>query len=265
MGIPLLAGESLPQPATDAPPVLVINSVLADTWFPGENPVGRRLKLTAFDQNAPYFTIAGVVGATRHTALDADLRPQVYVHQRLEPNQQMVVVLRAASEPAAYASIARAAVRELDPNQPVGRVRTMVDVVAASVASRRFAMLLVAIFAGLALLLSLVGLYAVVSHSVAERTQEMGVRLALGASPGRLLALVVGEGIRLVALGVAVGLAAAFAGTRFIENLLFGISAYDPVTFAVVPTLLIGAAVLGCLIPARRAMRVDPMTALRTE
>jgi ABC-type antimicrobial peptide transport system permease subunit len=177
----------------------------------------------------------------------------------------MVVELRTAGDPASYAGIARAAVLELDPNQPVGRVVTMSDVVSASIANRRFTMTLVAIFAVLALLLSLVGLYAVVSHSVAQRTREMGVRLALGASPARLLRLVILEGVKLVSVGVVVGLGVALAGIRSIESLLFGVSAYDPATFLVVPLMLLGAAVVGCIIPARRAMRVDPMTALRTE
>jgi putative ABC transport system permease protein len=266
MGIPQIAGDPLPEsPRPDATPSLLVNSTLVDTYFSGESALGRRLKLTAYDQPGPWFTIAGVVGNTRHTALDSGFRPQVYVHQRVDPYQQMVVVLRTAGDPASYAGIARAAVLELDPNQPVGRVVTMSDVVSASIANRRFTMTLVAIFAVLALLLSLVGLYAVVSHSVAQRTREMGVRLALGASPARLLRLVILEGVKLVSVGVVVGLGVALAGIRSIESLLFGVSAYDPATFLVVPLMLLGAAVVGCIIPARRAMRVDPMTALRTE
>jgi len=266
MGIPHVAGDPLPrQPRADSTPTLMINSMMADTCFPGENPVGRRLKLTSYDQDAPWFTVTGVVGDTRHTALDSALRPQVYVHQNIEPSSQMVVVLRTRDDPAGYASVARAAVHELDANQPAGRIRTMKAVVSDAVARQRFTMFLAATFAALALILSLVGLYAVVSYSVAERTHELGVRFALGATPARLLGLVLADGIKLVGVGVALGLAGAFALARFLETQLFGVTAHDPGTFTAVPLLLFCAALAGCLIPARRATRIDPMTALRTE
>jgi putative ABC transport system permease protein len=159
----------------------------------------------------------------------------------------------------------RMAVLSIDANQPVGRVQTMADVVATSVSSRRFQMLLVGVFAALALTLALVGLYAVVSYSVAQRINEMAVRLALGAQPRTLLALVLSEGSKLAGAGVVLGLAAALALTRFLETLLFGVDARDPTTFVVVPALLFVSALAGCVAPARRAMRVDPATALRTE
>ena len=187
MGIPHIAGATLPESySADAPPVLLVNSMMASLAWPGQNPVGRKLKLTNYDQDAPWYTVIGVVGDTRHTGLDSTLRPQVYVQHRADPSQQMVIVLRTSGEPTAFASIARSAVLEGDRNQPAGRIRTMRTVVAESVANRRFTMTLVGTFAFLALTLSLVGLYAVVSHSVAERTREMGVRLALGASPRSL-------------------------------------------------------------------------------
>jgi putative ABC transport system permease protein len=189
----------------------------------------------------------------------------VYVHQDQDPSQQMFVVMRTSGAPLSLASAARQAVFDLDPNQPVARMRTMTDVVAASVSDRRFNMFLLGLFAALALTLSLIGLYAVVSYSVAERIREMGVRLALGAKPSNLVALVLGEGLRLAAAGIALGLVAALIVTRFLEALLFGVNARDPYTFIGVPLLLLAAALLGCLIPARRAMRVDPMIALRAE
>jgi putative ABC transport system permease protein len=264
MGIPQLAGERLPvQPG--GTPVLLINAMMAETIFPNENPVGRRVKLTSFDQNSPWFIIGGVVGDTRHTALDSGLRPQVYIHQSVEAAPQMVVVLRTRNDPTGYASVARAAVHELDANQPAGRIRTMRAVVYEAVARQRFTMFLAGTFAGLALLLSLVGLYAVVSYSVAERTQELGVRLALGATPVRLLGLVLFDGLKLVTLGVALGVFGAFILARFLETQLFGVKAHDPGTFVAVSVLLICAAVAGCVIPARRATRINPMTALRTE
>ena len=266
MGIPHVAGEPLPvQGAAGIAPVLLVNSMMAETSFPNESPLGRRIKLTSFDQDSPWFTIVGVVGDTRHTALDSGLRPQVYIHQSVEAASQMVVVLRTRNDPSGYASVARAAVHELDGNQPAGRIRTMRAVVSEAVARQRFTMFLAGTFAALALLLSLVGLYAVVSYSVAERTQELGVRLALGATPGRLLGLVLFDGLKLVTLGVALGLAGAFVLARFLETQLFGVRAHDPGTFVAVSILLISAAVAGCMIPARRATRINPMTALRTE
>ena len=266
MGIPHVAGDELPrQPTPESPPVLLINSMMADSVFAGEIPIGRRIKLTNFDQDSPWYTVVGVVGDTRHTALDSAVRPQVYVHHNVEPSSQMIVVLRTRDDPAGYASVARAAVHELDANQPAGRIRTMNAVVSDAVARQRFTMFLAGVFAALALVLSLVGLYAVVSYSVAERTQELGVRFALGASPRSLLRLVLSDGLKLVAVGVAFGLAVAFVLARFLETQLFGVTAHDPGTFVAVPVLLFCAAVAGCLIPARRATRIDPMTALRTQ
>ncbi len=264
MAIPHLNGEPLPvRPGPESPRVLVINSMMAETVFAGENAIGRRLKLTAFDQNSPWFTVVGVVGDTRHTALDSVVRPQVYVHHNVEPSLQMVLVMRTRDDPSGYASVARAAVHELDPNQPAGRIRTMTDVVSDAVSRQRFTMVLAGLFASLALVLSLVGLFAVVSSSVAERTHELGLRFALGATPQTLLGLVLSDGLKLVGIGVVLGLAGAFVLARFLETQLFGVTAHDPVTFAAVPVLLIGAAIAGCLIPARRATRIDPMTALR--
>jgi putative ABC transport system permease protein len=266
MGIPHVAGDPLPRETTaESPAVVLINSMMADTCFPGENPIGRRIKLTSFDQASPWFTIIGVVGDTRHTALDSALRPQVYVSLGQDPTTQMVVVVRTQDDPAGYASVARAAVHEIDSNQPAGRIRTMKAVVSDAVARQRFTMFLAGTFAALALILALVGLYAVVSTSVAERMHELGVRFALGATPARLRRLVLSDGIRLVGLGVVIGLIGAFALARFLETQLFGITAHDPGTFIAVPLLLLGAAVAGCLIPARRATKIDPMTALRSE
>ena len=238
---------------------------MARICWPGENPLGKRLKLVAYDQDGPWYTVAGVVGDTRHTALDSSFRPQVYVHQREDPSFQMVVVMRTAAAPEGFAGTARAAVLAIDSSQAAGRIRTMETVVSESVATRRFTMTLVGTFAALALVLSLVGLYAVISHSVAERTREMGVRAALGASPSDLLRLVLGEGLRLVAAGIVLGLAGAFVLTRFIEALLFGVAPRDLFTFVSVPLILLIVALLGCLVPARRAMRVDPTSALRAE
>jgi putative ABC transport system permease protein len=265
MGIPLIDGEPLRPAVENAEPSVVINRTMADTWFRGQNPIGRRIKLTRIDQEAPWFTITAVVGDTRHTALTAAPRPQVYVHHRSDPSTQMIVVLKTTSDPVSYGPLVRTAVRAIDGDQPVGRIRTMNAILADSVARQRFTMFLVATFAGLALVLALVGLYAVVSHSVAERIPEMGLRMALGASPGNLVRMVLSESLRIVLAGIALGLLVAFLVMRSLETLLYGVRAYDPFTFIVVPLLLLAAAIAGSLLPARRATRVDPMVVLRTE
>ena len=266
MGIPLIRGELLPADAArGGPPSLVISKTMAERWFPAQEAVGSRLKLTSYDQNGPWLRIAGVVGDTRHTALDIDLRPQVYVHHISDPFQQMTIVMRSTADPNGYAPLVRSAVTALDRNQPVGRIRTMEVIVSQSMARQRFTMVLVIAFAALALLLAVVGVFAVVSHSVAERTRELGVRLALGASPQGLMRLVLSESLRLVGAGISVGLVAALGATRFMESLLFGVSAYDPLTFAAVPFILLFSAIAGCLVPAFRAMHVDPVVTLRGE
>ena len=265
LGIQRLEGELFQDGSTVAEPLVVINETMARTHWQGESPIGRRIKLTNFDREGPWFTIAGVVRDTRHAALDSSLRPQVYVHNRRDPAHQMWVVVRTSGDPSAMAAAARAAVLEIDANQPVSRVLTMPDVVAASVADRRFSMTLVGIFAMLALALSVVGVYAVVSSSVAERIHEMGVRLALGAQPSNLLSMVLGEGLRLIIAGLALGVAVSLAVTRFLDTLLFGVNPRDVSTFAGVILLLAAAAMAGCVVPALRAMRVDPMVALRAE
>ena len=266
LGIPLVDGSPLPaEPRPDGQRVILINEMMARTWWPGQSPLGRRLKIASYDQDAPWHTITGVVGDTRYTGLDSALRPQVYLHHVQDPNEQMAVVLRTARDPATLAGAARAAVSGIDSNQPVARVRTMEQVLNTSVAGRRFHMFLVVVFAALAVTLSVVGLYAVVSFSVAERVQEMGLRLALGARPSNIMALVLAEGLKLVASGIVLGVGGALLLTGLLETLLFGVSARDTATFVVAPMILFAAGLLGCLAPARRAMRVDPAVALRSE
>jgi predicted permease len=264
LGIERIEGAGFPAGLTSAPTV-VINESMARTHWRGESPLGRRLKLTTYDHEGEWCLIVAVVRDTRHAALDSRMRPQVYVDSRRDPSHQMWVILRSAGNPSSLAEPARRAVLETDPNQPVARVLTMQDVIAASVSDRRFSMTLVGIFAVLALTLSVVGLYAVVSYSVAERIHEMGLRLALGATPSDLLRMVLGEALRLVIAGLALGVFAALVVTRFLDTLLFGVHARDVTTFAGVAIVLAIAAMLGCVVPARRAMRVDPMVALRAE
>ena len=264
LGIPVLDGESIQPSSADAPRVW-INQTMARSGWPGGTAVGHRIKLTNYDRPGAWYTVAGVVGDTRYTGLDRALRPQVYVHFAQDPKEQMAVVLRSIGDPNLLINAVRQAVQTLDANQPIARVRTMEQIVTTSVANRRFQMLLIGIFATLAVTLAVVGLYAVVSYSVAERIHEMGLRLALGARPSNLVALVLGEGLRLVVIGIAVGVGAALLLTRFLEALLFGVEARDTATFIAAPAILFAAALLGCLAPARRAMRVDPAIALRAE
>ena len=264
LAIPLVEGDPIQPPPEDSLRVW-INQTMARSGWPGQSAIGRRMKLTNYERDGRWYTVAGIVGDTRYTGLDRALRPQVYVHYRQDPRDQMAVVLRSFGDPVTLVNSARAAVQALDPNQPIARVRTMEQIVTTSVANRRFQMLLIGLFALMAVTLAVVGLYAVVSYSVAERIHEMGLRLALGARPANLLGLVLGEGLRLVGLGIAIGVAAALLLTRFLEALLFGVRARDMTTFVLASAVLLGAGLLGCLAPARRAMRVDPATALRAE
>jgi putative ABC transport system permease protein len=266
LGIRSVAGDGLPADSgPESRRLCLINELMARTLWPSGDAIGRRLKLASFEQEAPWYTIAGVVGDTRHTGLDRALRPQVYVHHRQDPNEQMSVVLRTTGDPTALAAPVRAAVLAIDANQPVARVRTMEEVLRSSVASRRFHVFLVAVFTTFAVVLSVVGLYAVVSYSVAERIPEMGIRLALGALPSNLLRLVLTDGLKLVTAGLVIGVAAALVLTRFLETLLFGVDTHDAATFVLAPTILFVAGLLGCLAPALRAMRIDPSVALRFE
>jgi len=264
LAIPILEGDAI-QPPPDNSLRVWINQTMARSGWPGQSAIGRRIKLTNYERDGRWYTVAGIVGDTRYTGLDRALRPQVYVHYRQDPRDQMAVVLRSFGDPVALVNSARAAVQALDPNQPVARVRTMEQIVTTSVANRRFQMILIGLFALSAVTLAVVGLYAVVSYSVADRIHEMGLRLALGARPASLLALVLGEGLRLVGLGIAIGVLAALMLTRFLETLLFGVRARDMTTFVLASAVLLAAGLLGCLAPARRAMRVDPAIALRTE
>jgi len=264
LAIPLLEGDAITPPPEDSLRVW-INQTMARAGWPGQSAIGRRMKLTNYERDGRWYTVAGIVGDTRYTGLDRALRPQVYVHYREDPRDQMAVVLRSFGDPIALVNSARSAVQALDPNQPIARVRTMEQIVTTSVANRRFQMMLIGVFALLAVTLAVVGLYAVVSYSVAERIHEMGLRLALGARPAHLLSLVLGEALRLVGLGIAIGVLGALVMTRFLETLLFGVRARDTTTFVLASGILLGAGLLGCLAPARRAMRVDPAIALRSE
>jgi predicted permease len=265
MDIPILRGRSFREQDTPSSPlVAVINQTLARTFFPNQDPIGKRL---VWGYRTP-FTIVGVAGDVRFSALDAEVAPMIYMSNFQVTSgisRHAVFVVRTGGDPASLAGAARNEIWSVDKDLPVFGVTTMNDVLAASVAQRRFSMSLLAGFAVLALLLAAIGLYGVLAYSVSQRTHEMGLRLALGANARDLMRLVVGQGMRVVLGGVAAGLLASLAATRLLTGMLFGVSPLDPLTFAAVVAVLVTAAVLASYVPARRASKVDPMAALRYE
>ncbi|MCA1577493.1 MAG: ABC transporter permease [Acidobacteria bacterium] len=267
MGIPLLAGRLVTeQDVTNNTGSVLINEAMAKRFWPGEDPIGKRISTaTSSGQQTQWQTIVGVVGSVRHLGLDVEPRPEIYYHTNTSPPFGPVVVLRTTGDPQRLISIARAKVRELDRDVPISNVNTMEQLVAQSVAQRRFGMFLVGIFAALALVLAVIGIYGVVSYSVAQRTNEIGVRMALGASGTDVLKMVLKNGMTLALIGVGVGLAGAFAATRLMASLLYEVKPTDVATFAIVSVGLILVALLACYLPARRAMKVDPLVALRYE
>lgn len=274
MGVTLERGRFItPQDDEHAPVVVDIDDVFARTYFPHENPIGKRINLAGFNVQAE---IVGVVGHVKQWGLDADAKsaieaqfdyPFMQLPEKLMPlaADAVAVVLRTEGDPTAVMGSVRRAVEEIDPREVVYNVQTMDEVVSNSFAARRLSMILLGVFAALALVLACVGIYGVISYLVGQRTHEIGVRMALGAQRGDVLRLVLGHGARMALIGVAIGIGAALGLTRLMANQLFGVSAHDPLTFAGVAMLLIIVAVAACYIPARRALRVDPIIALRCE
>ena len=263
IGLPLLKGRSLTERDTkDAPPTVLINRALAERIFADEDPIGKRL--VALD-GKPH-EIVGIVGDARQWGLDRPADPEIYFpFAQINISSEATLVVRAAGDPAGLTDAVRRAVREVNGDAPVFRVKTMMEVVAGSTAQQRFNMVLMTVFAGVALVMAAIGMYGVISYSVTQRTHEIGVRMALGASTGAVVKLVVGQGMILASAGVAIGLGASFALTRLMSSLLFGVSPTDPLTFTVISLILVGVALVACFVPARRATRIDPMIALRYE
>ncbi len=265
LGVPLIDGRYFTnEDNMQAPGVVIINQSAARRFWPNDTAIGKRVR-TSPDPNFSWNTVVGVVGDVKHFGLDADARPEMYVAFNQAPPDSPFMVVRTTSDPMNVAASVRAQVAAMNKDQPVNTIQTMEEVLAASVAGRRFNMLLLAMFAGLALLLAAVGIYGVISYSVAQRTQEIGIRMALGAQTRDVLAMVISQAARLALAGVAIGLIASFLLTRLMKSLLFNVSATDPVTFLAVSLLLMGLAFAASYIPARRATKVDPMIALRYE
>lgn len=265
MRVPLMGGRLITEQDTaNAPPVVLINQTAAKRYWPGVNAVGRRLKVNG-PNDPPWREIIGVVGDVKHWGLDGELFPEMYLPQAQTPSPFMNIVVRTAGEPVAAAGMLREQVRAVDPDIAVSQMRTIEQVLERSVAGRRFTMLLLTLFSALAVVLAMVGIYGVMSYLVEQRTQEIGIRMALGARPQEVLRLVMREGMILAGIGLAIGLTGAFAGRRILTGLLFGVKDTDPATFVVASALLLTVAMLACVVPARRAMRVDPIIALRYE
>ncbi|HYY56583.1 MAG TPA: ADOP family duplicated permease, partial [Pyrinomonadaceae bacterium] len=250
-----------------AMPVAVINETMARIYWPNESPLGKRFKVSGDDN--PWLTIVGVVSDVRQMGTDAPIKAEMYVpywqgspYFWFSPRD---LVVRTTVTPSSLVPAVRQAVHEVDPYQPLSNIRTMDEVLGRETAQRRMGMVLLIAFGALALLLAALGIYGVLSYFVIQHTPEIGVRMALGAQGRDVLRLVIGKGMRLALFGIAVGLAGAFALTRLMKNLLFGVSAIDPLTFGSVAALLAVVAFFACYLPARRATRVDPMIALRSE
>jgi putative ABC transport system permease protein len=270
IGVPLLQGRFISASDSEkAPAVVVINSTMARTYWPNESPLGKRMQLGALpEDDVPWMEVVGVVGDVLQNLGNAPAT-EMYLPFRqadaLLPVFQLSLVIRTATEPHAAVSSLRSAVAEIDPNQPIVNMRSMEEHISTNVSQPRFRAWLIGIFAMLALVLAAVGVYGVMSYAVTQRTSEIGIRVTMGAQPRDVFRIIVGEGLRLALVGIAIGLVTALALTRLLRRFLFGISAYDPITFIGVSVILTVVAVAACYFPARRATQVDPLVALRYE
>jgi putative ABC transport system permease protein len=266
VGIRLLDGRLFtPDDAAGKTPVTIVNEALVREYFPGERALGRRVTFdNPTSDRATWLRIVGVVSDARRSGPDQPPRAEVYFPHRQNSSRAMTVVARASENASAAAAALRESVRSVDPNLPI-TVRHVPEIVAEQVATRRFVLLLLGSFAGLALVLAIVGTYGVVSYSTVRRTSEFGVRLALGAAPRQVRQMVMGQALRLAALGVAIGLAGAALATRALQSFLFAVRPVDALTYGLAAAVLVAAAAFAAYLPAHRATRIDPSTALRTE
>jgi putative ABC transport system permease protein len=263
LGIPLIKGRDFSdQDTIDAPQTAIINDHLARVYFPQEDPLGRRI---SFDDRQTWISIVGVIGNVKQLGLDSNARPEVFFNYLQVPSVSMSVVVRTTSQPLSLAAMVKTRIQSVDKDQPIGNAETMQQLLSESSSGRRFNMVLLSLFAGVALILATVGIYGVMSYTVTQRTHEIGIRLAVGAQSRDVFRLVIGQGMLLAILGIAIGLAGAFALTRLMRTMLFGVEPTDPVTFVAISFLLAAVAIAACYVPGHRATRVDPLMALRHE
>jgi putative ABC transport system permease protein len=266
MGIPLRDGRTFDRrDSEDAPLVVIINDALAERYFPNENPIGKRVAIDSNQGNPNWRQIVGLVANIKHTNLEDDARPQLYIPHTQFAIPSLTFVVKTSTEPLALVNALREQVLAVDKDQPVTNIKTMDEWVGNALAQKRFNMFLFGVFAATALLLAAVGIYGVMAYSVNQRSHEIGIRLALGAQTGNVLAMVIRQGMLLALSGVGIGLIAAFALTRLLANLLFNVSTSDLTTFLAMSLILTGVALVACLVPARRATKVDPLAVLRNE
>jgi predicted permease len=265
LGVPLLAGRTFTdRDDANAAPVAIVSEATAHHFWPGQDVIGKHLRGACGDDKT-WCQVVGVVGDIKQHHLEQASKLAVYVPFSQDPWAFFALVVRTKLEPASAASAVEGAIHSLDADEPVYNVRSMRDVEAASLSPQRLQIALIGLFAALALILACMGIYGVMAYSVAQRTSEIGVRMALGAQTGNVLALVLGEGLRLAVLGAAIGLAGSFFAARLLSGMLFGVAPSDPFTFASVAMVLVAVAMMACYVPARRATRVDPLVALRYE
>jgi predicted permease len=268
MGIPLLRGRDVVESDDSAAaPVAVVNQALAKKYFPGENPVGKQFTFGAPSPTNPPTTIVGVVGTVRQATLDQEPLPEMYFNYRQVPGAtaNLALAVRTRNDPGPIVKTVAAIVKELDPMQPIFNVKTMRQVESDSISDRRLYMRLLGAFAAVALLLAMAGIYGVISYAVTQRTREFGIRLALGSETARIQGLVVWGGARLAVYGLAIGLPGAYLLTRLIAGLLYGVGRGDPVTYVSVAGILAVVSLVASYVPARRAVKVDPIIAMRAE
>ena len=263
MGMPMLRGRAfLPSERPSDPPVVVINQTMARVVFGTDDVVGKRLQ-TGPDPNGTWLTVVGVVGDVHHSSLEVAPPAELYVNMLNNPANAPFIAVRTSGDPVALVDSLRRVAKELDPRLVLFDIRTMSDLRSASLAERRFVLTLVSGFGILALLLAVVGVYGVLALVVAERTSELSLRIALGAAPASVVRLVIGQAVRLSAIGIGIGLAIAVGAATMTQSVLVGVTAYDPATYLVVPVLLLLGATAAAAAPARRALRADPASALR--
>jgi putative ABC transport system permease protein len=266
LGIPVIAGRDFSiDDRLGSPMVVILNELTAREYWPDESPLGRRIKFGDLSSDSPWLTIVGVVKNVRHFGLDVDEYPEIYRPYSQVAWPVMTVTVKTATEPMALASAARAALRRIDPDQPVSNIRSMDDVLNQSLGFRRFPMLLLGLFSGIALALAAIGVYGVVGYLASQRTREIGIRMALGARRGAVERLIVARSLAPIAIGVAGGIGGALAASRLLEAFLYQVRPSDPMVLTTIGGALASVAVLASWIPAHRAAGIDPVRVLRQD